>query len=244
MYRTGDLGRYRADGTIEYLGRNDEQIQIRGVRVDPREIEAVLERLPAIRQAVVVAREDRAHELRLVAYVVARAEVSADDLQAACEHALPETMVPAAFVFLDAIPLNANGKVDRRELPEPRYSRTAEVKFVAPRDVIEEAVAAVWCDVLRVDRIGIHDNFFLLGGHSLLATRIVTQLRESFAVDLPLRSLFTEPTVAGVTGAMLEIKRQPEQTRKIANALLTVRRMSPDGLRAALDQHRTMRGDA
>ncbi|HYC90498.1 MAG TPA: amino acid adenylation domain-containing protein [Thermoanaerobaculia bacterium] len=244
MYRTGDLGRYRADGTIEYLGRNDEQIQIRGVRVEPREIEAVLERLPAVRQAVVVAREDRAHELRLVAYVVTRAAVSADDLQAACEHALPETMVPAAFVFLEAIPLNAHGKVNRRELPEPRYSRTAAVKFVAPRDVIEEAVAAVWCDVLRVERIGIHDNFFLLGGHSLLATRIVTQLRESFAVDLPLRTLFTEPTVAGVTGAMLEIKRQPEQTRKIANALLTVRRMSPDGLRAALDQHRTMRGDA
>jgi amino acid adenylation domain-containing protein len=206
MYRTGDLGRWRADGTIEYLGRADDQVKIRGYRVEPGEIEAVLAALPEVRDTAVVA-DEAAGVRRLVGCVVPAAPGGSDALAARCrtavEAALPEYMVPAAFVFLDALPLTPSGKIDRRALtllaPD---ARTTAQSVEAPETTVERAVALVWGDVLDVPDVGRHDDFFRLGGHSLVATRVIARLREALDVDVPLRCLFANPTVAGFAAAL------------------------------------------
>ena len=209
MYKTGDLARYRPDGNIEFLGRADHQVKIRGFRIELGEIEAVLGQHPAVREAVVLAREDPAGspsaslltEKRLVAYVVAEREPlpTATDLRSFLKNKLPEYMVPAVLVLLKALPLMPNGKIDRRALPAPDRSRPELDKaFVAPRTPTEELLAEIWAQLLNIERVGIHDNFFDLGGHSLLATQLVSRMRESFQVEIPLRRLFEVPTVAGL----------------------------------------------
>ncbi|HEX2188928.1 MAG TPA: amino acid adenylation domain-containing protein, partial [Longimicrobiaceae bacterium] len=177
MYRSGDRGRWRADGTLEFVGRTDFQVKVRGFRIEPGEIEAALLEHPALVDAVVVAREGGAGERRLVGYVVpeAAAEVTAAALRAHLKERLPEYMVPSAVVVLERLPLTANGKVDRRALPEPEPA-TGE-GYVAPRTPAEELVAGIWAEVLKVERVGATDDFFALGGHSLLATRVVSRLR-------------------------------------------------------------------
>jgi amino acid adenylation domain-containing protein len=197
LYRTGDLVRYLPDGTLEFLGRIDTQVKVRGYRIELGEIEAVLLSHPAVRAAVVVAREEEAGDKRLVAYVVMEeASVAAGELRGYLKEKLPEYMLPSAFVMLDELPLTANGKIDRRALPAPEGVR-AELAgaFVAPRTPVEEMVTDVWRDVLGIERIGVDDNFFELGGHSLLATTVVTRLRDVLKVELPLRAIFETPTV-------------------------------------------------
>jgi amino acid adenylation domain-containing protein len=201
LYRTGDRARWRMDGAIEYLGRLDFQVKVRGFRIELGEMEAVLRRHESVADCVVVAREDVPGENRLVAYVVG--EARAEALRAHVRRSLPEYMVPAAFVFLDALPLNPNGKVDRRALPAPEYG-AAEETYVAPRTPVEEAVAAIWAEVLRLERVGRLDDFFELGGHSLLATRVVSRVRARFGVGLPLRALFEGPTVAEMARVLAE----------------------------------------
>ncbi|AMO93236.1 non-ribosomal peptide synthase TIGR01720 domain protein [Collimonas fungivorans] len=202
MYRTGDLARWREDGQLEYLGRVDQQVKIRGHRIESGEIEAVLAQHDGVAQAVVVAREDIAGDKRLVAYVVARpdaqetGELTPQQLRAGLATQLPEYMVPAAIVMLERLPLNANGKVDRRTLPAPQWQGALE--HVAARSPLEEIVLSAFVQVLDMPAqqvIGIEDNFFELGGHSLLATRLVSRLREMLGVELAVRSVFEAPTV-------------------------------------------------
>jgi amino acid adenylation domain-containing protein len=198
LYKTGDLARYLTDGNIEYLGRLDDQVKIRGFRIELGEIEAVLGQHPAVRKTVVIVREDIPGNKRLVAYVVVNqlTAPTIPQLQQFLKQKLPEYMVPSAIVLLDALPLTPNGKIDRRALPAPDAVRSeGEAAYAAPRTPVEEMLAGIWADVLGVNQVGIHDNFFELGGHSLLATQLVSRLRDTFCVELPLRGLFESPTV-------------------------------------------------
>ncbi|MBA2675316.1 non-ribosomal peptide synthetase, partial [Ramlibacter sp.] len=199
MYRTGDLARRLADGNLQFAGRADHQVKVRGFRVEPGEVEAQLLAQPQLAQALVVARADSLGENQLVAYVAPRdgQAVDVEAVRAALGRALPVHMVPSHIVPLPALPLNANGKVDRDALPAPQALR-AEADHVAPRTPLEQELAGIWEDVLGVERVGVHDNFFSLGGHSLLATQAVSRLRARFAGELPLQALFEEPTVAGM----------------------------------------------
>jgi acyl carrier protein len=192
LYRTGDRARWHADGTLEFLGRLDEQVKIRGFRIEPGEIEAVLRGHESVIDCVVVAREDVPGDWRLVAYVAGGA--GADELRDHVRRSLPEYMVPAAFVVLDRLPLTPNGKLDRKALPAPELGST-EDRYVAPRTPAEEVLAAIWAELLKVERVGVVESFFDLGGHSLLATRMVSRVRERFGVDLPLRAVFEHRTV-------------------------------------------------
>ncbi len=200
MYRTGDLARYQPDGNIVFLGRNDEQVKVRGFRVEPGEIEAQLATHEAVREAIVIARQDPAGNARLLAYVsLLDAAPRAELVRGLREHLaarLPEYMVPAAFVVLDALPLTRNGKVDRRALPEPDDEAFVQAQYEAPQGETEQTIAALWAELLGVERVGRHDNFFALGGHSLLATRMLARLRESFGHDVSIRTLFEAPTVS------------------------------------------------
>lgn len=201
LYKTGDLARYRSDGNIEYLGRDDYQVKIRGFRIEPGEIEGTLAQHPAVREAIVLAYEDESEGKRLVAYVTAEAtkSLTGGELRGFLKDKMPEHLVPAVFVVLDVFPLTANGKVDRRALPAPDGRRPElNEAFVACRTPTEELLAEIWAQVLGVERVGIHDNFFQLGGHSLLATQVVSRIREAFQVEMPLRRLFEAPTIAGL----------------------------------------------
>jgi amino acid adenylation domain-containing protein/thioester reductase-like protein len=201
MYRTGDRVRRLADGALEYLGRTDHQIKLRGYRIEPGEVEAALLALPAVREALVMVREDEPGRRRLVAYLGTSAAPSASDLREALRARLPEYMVPSAFVALDALPMTAHGKVDRRALPVPPAAGEDD-RFVAPRTETERALAALWAEVLGTARVGAEDDFFELGGHSLLALPLVNRVVEAFGVDVPLRALFTAPTVARMAAAI------------------------------------------
>jgi amino acid adenylation domain-containing protein len=201
LYRTGDRARYLSDGNIELLGRIDNQVKIRGFRVETEEIEAVLGHHPEIRECVVTAPRDASGERRLLAYVVPSREAAPaiHELRNFLRQKLPDYMVPAGFMFLDSLPLTPNGKLDRKALPAPDSSRPdLDNGFVAPRTPEEQSIAKTWVEVLSLETVGIHDNFFDLGGHSLLATQVVSRLRDTFHIDLPLRSLFESPTVAGL----------------------------------------------
>ena len=175
LYRTGDLVRYRPDGNIEFLGRVDDQVKIRGFRIELGEIEAALTRLPQLRAAVVLAREDKPGERRLVAYVTAAegAALETAELRDALARELPDYMIPSVFVALDALPLTANGKIDRRALPAPEVDATRARGYVAPRNATEATLCRLFAEVLGVDRVGVDDDFFQLGGHSLLAIQLV-----------------------------------------------------------------------
>jgi len=208
VYRTGDLVRWLPDGVLDFLGRIDQQVKIRGFRIEPAEIEAVLAGQPGVEQVRIVAREAGPGDRRLVAYVVPRAgaRVDAADLRAAASRQLPVYMVPAAFVFLAAMPLGPNGKVDRRALPAPEWVLADAARSRSrPLDAEEELLAAIWTDLLggpedAARNLSPEDDFFALGGHSLLATRLVSRLREVLGIELPLRSIFEAPTLAALAG--------------------------------------------
>src|SRR6185295_6986666 len=194
LYRTGDLARRRTDGPVEYLGRLDHQVKLRGHRIELGEIESALRRLPGVLDAAVLLREGQAEDPRIVAYVVpgpgAEASPPLDSrLREGLRRALPEPMVPSAFVLLPELPLSPNGKLDRRALRAPEAVQSGK-SYVAPRTPTEETLAAIWAQVLAVPRVGARDSFFELGGHSLLATQIVLRVNEEFDVHLTLRELY------------------------------------------------------
>jgi amino acid adenylation domain-containing protein len=197
LYRTGDLCRYRADGEIEYLGRIDQQVKVRGFRIELGEIEARLLELPGINDAVVIAREDRPGEPRLVAYLIPvespLPEVGV--LRAFMAERLPDYMIPAAFVELLDMPRTPNGKVDRKALPAPE-GRAVHEAVALPRNPVEEVVAGIWAELFEAERVSIHDDFFELGGHSLLATQVMARIALAFQIELPIQNLFERPTVA------------------------------------------------
>ena len=199
LYKTGDLVKYLPDGNIEFVGRVDHQVKIRGFRIELGEIESALSRLPGVQEAVVLAREDRLAEKYLVAYIVSShvAKLTVRVLREGLNRTLPEYMTPTAFVFIETLPLNSNGKVDRKALPAPDAAIVADDTYVAPRTPIEEGLAEIWSAVLKVEQVGIHTNFFELGGHSLLATQVISRIRNTFNAEVSLRTLFEAPTVAG-----------------------------------------------
>jgi thioesterase domain-containing protein/acyl carrier protein len=204
LYRTGDLVRYRPDGRIVHLGRLDHQVKIRGFRIELGEIETVLSRHPAVRQAVVTAREDQQGLKQLAAYLVCQEGQipSSTELRAFVRAALPDYMTPPFFVILEAMPLTANGKVDLRALPAPVPSLSDGPAHIGPRDRVEIQLAALWQQVLEVPKIGIHDNFFDLGGHSLKAAQLFFLLEQVYGRNLPLATLFQAPTIAELASVL------------------------------------------
>jgi amino acid adenylation domain-containing protein len=207
LYRTGDLGRRLPDGRIEYVGRADFQVNIRGFRIELGEIEARLREEPGVAGAVVTAVEDEAGERRLIAYLVAEADgMAVPALRTRLRNALPDYMVPARFVVLDAFPLNANGKLDRNALRDPDPAQAA-VDYLAPRDETEQALADMWAQVLGVSRVGVHDNFFDLGGHSLLAAQAMSRARSEFGEELSVQDFFEAQTVADFAARIQAIRR-------------------------------------
>ena len=209
MYATGDLVRRLPDAALEFLGRKDDQIKIRGFRVEPAEIEGALRAHAAVREAAVIARDEARGERRLVAYVVTSGQVQIEQLRTHLAAWVPDYMVPSAFVLLDGLPLTPSGKLDRLALPEPESAGGKNTtSYVAPRTPVEESLAAVWAEVLGLERVGVEDDFFALGGHSLLATQIVAQIRSDYSINLPLHALFTSPTVAALSQQIVEMLGQ------------------------------------
>ena len=223
LYKTGDWVRYLPGGEIEFLGRIDEQIKIRGYRIELGEIEAILGQHAGIQQAVVLARENAPGDRRLVAYVVATpgSALSANDLRTFLLQNLPEYMVPSLFVSLESLPLTANGKLDRKALPTPDQTRRELNETIAPpRTPLEAILASIWSEVLKLDKVGIHDNFFHLGGHSLLAIQVITRIRNSFSIDLPVRTLFEAPTIAQLVARLEHSSKPMNSNRKATNSHL------------------------
>ncbi len=230
MYRTGDLARRRPVGLLEYLGRLDHQVKVRGFRIELGEIESVLRQHPGVREAVVTAVPDRGAGNRLGAYLVAENEIpSVGELRQYLAGRLPEYMVPAAFVVLPRLPLTPNGKVDRKQLPVPEWTRPeGESSFVEPQTPLERQLAEILADVLGVDRVGRHDDFFELGGNSLLAVGLVVRLRDLFGVDVPVRRVFERPTVEGLAG-LLETQTTAEKAVDYAREAILAADVRPGG---------------
>ncbi|MDY7228257.1 amino acid adenylation domain-containing protein [Hyalangium sp. s54d21] len=221
LYRTGDLVRYQPGGLLDFLGRIDHQVKIRGFRIELGEIEAVLVEHPAVKQVVVTARVLGSGDKQLVAYVVPRASPSPSitELREYLTRKLPAYMVPAFFVMLDALPLNPNGKVDRRALPIPEETRPElEQEFVAPRTPTQQALATIWKEILSLDRVGLHDDFFALGGHSLRALQVTSRIRQHFQVDVPLRSFFSHPTLASLADLVSQTQGGQQAAPSITSA--------------------------
>jgi acyl carrier protein len=215
LYLSGDLARYQEDGKIEFLGRMDEQVKVRGFRIEPGEIEGVLRQHGEVVDAVVGVREDSHGERRLIAWVVGKegveSGVEAAELRDWLKGKLPEYMVPAWVVKIPELGLLPNGKIDRRRLPEPDGERPElRVAWVGPRTEMEEQLVKIWQEVLPVQRIGVRDSFFDVGGHSLLATQVMARIRDAFHVDLPLRTIFETPTIEVLVGRVVE-----EELRKL-----------------------------
>ena len=217
LYRTGDVGRHSGDGNVEFLGRADQQVKLRGYRIELGEIEAALQSHAAVRESVVVAREESNGERRLVGYVVLGREASGvtiSELRAFLQAKLPDYMVPSALVVLEELPLTRNGKVDRRSLPAPEQQRVEMgVSYVAPRTPAEELMAGIWQEVLNLKQVGVNDNFFELGGHSLLATQVFSRTREVFQLDLQFRLIFESPTLAEFTAAVEEARKDQSELK-------------------------------
>ncbi|MEM6398884.1 MAG: amino acid adenylation domain-containing protein [Cyanobacteria bacterium P01_D01_bin.116] len=218
LYKSGDLARYLPNGDIEYLGRIDHQVKVRGFRIELGEIEAVINQYPAVRETIVVVREDSVNSQRIIAYVVAQTEqtLAISELRSFLESKLPKYMVPGAFVTLEALPLTPNGKIDRKALPVPNTLRPElEQKYVAPQTNIEKQLVDIWAELLGLEKVGINDNFFELGGHSLLATQVISRINKTFDIELPLRRIFEFPTLAKLAKSIENEKVGSNQDRPI-----------------------------
>jgi amino acid adenylation domain-containing protein/non-ribosomal peptide synthase protein (TIGR01720 family)/FkbM family methyltransferase len=254
IYRTGDVGRVLPDGCLVHLGRKDFQVKVRGYRVEVAEIEAALLELCAFAEVVVVAREDPANDRRLIAYLVPARQppLTVSEIRRALAERLPDYMIPAAFVMLDALPLTPTGKVDRQALPPPDGARpNLGVAYVAPRTPVEEAVATLWASALGLEQVGIHDSFFELGGDSLSATRLLFRIRDMFEVEVPPRCLFEAPTVAGLVEKLCQQEGAPGRPMGIARCRETIEGLSADEIprdipeegTASVNQQRSMDGN-
>ncbi|MBA4146721.1 MAG: amino acid adenylation domain-containing protein [Verrucomicrobia bacterium] len=215
LYRTGDRARWLPDGNVEFLGRLDTQVKVRGFRIELSEVESALATHPSVQQCIMSVREDSSGTRQLVAYVIFKPDASKNpaDLREFLGRELPAYMVPSAFVALDAFPLNANGKVDRRKLPDPTAVQIKQDKSVDPANVVEVKIAQIWAEVLGISPPGSEENFFELGGHSLLATRVISRVNSAFASNLPLRALFEGPTVSGLAKLVVQNQNEPAQNR-------------------------------
>ena len=225
LYKTGDKARYLPDGNIEYLGRFDNQVKIRGFRIELGEIEAAIAQHTAVRETVVIAREDVPDQKYLAAYIVPNHSyaIATSQLRGFLKQKLPDYMIPGVFVVLDALPLTPNGKVDRRALPAPEFQSELQHSLLAPRTPIEEMLTSIWADVLSIELVGVHHNFFEVGGQSLLATQVISRVRDTLSVELPLRSLFEAPTIAELASRVeLELKNGQSQE---AEPLLPIPRL-------------------
>jgi acyl carrier protein len=222
LFRTGDLGRWLPNGTLEVLRRRDSQVKIRGYRIEIGEIEASLAQHSGVSRCAVVVREDRRGDRQIVAYWIAQGKTKAttSTLRQHLLRSLPEYMVPSFFVRLDSLPLTPNGKLDRKALPAPDACRPdLDAAYVPPRSPIEEALASIWCEVLGVSDVGVHDNFFELGGHSLLATRVVSRLTNVFEFEIPLRSIFEYPTIEALAIAIVQSQDEIRNPAELASLL-------------------------
>jgi len=229
FYKTGDLVRFVSDDAIEFLGRKDQQVKIRGYRIEPGEIEAQLELHPDVREAIVIPREDQPGEKRLVAYVAAAApSLQVSDLRSHLAERLPEYMVPSSFVLLSALPRTQNGKIDRQALPAPEVEDTE--LFVAPRTAVEGVLAGIWSELLGVEEIGVNNSFFELGGHSLMAMQLLSRLRATFQVELPLLIVFEAPTIAKLAQALTRHEATPGQIERIAAITTELEGMSTEAV--------------
>jgi amino acid adenylation domain len=229
LYNTGDLARFEADGQLEFLGRVDHQVKLRGFRIEPGEIETLLVQHPAVSEAVVSVCEGESGNSRLVAYLVSRTGTAptSDELRSFLRSKLPEYMIPASFELLDALPLTASGKVDRKALPAPSTERPKlAAGFVGPRTPIEEGLVGIYSQLLGLDRVGIHDSFFELGGHSLLATQLVSRIRSAFQVEVPLPKLFEAPTIAELALVVVEGQIESAGNERAAEILARLEGMA------------------
>jgi acyl-coenzyme A synthetase/AMP-(fatty) acid ligase/acyl carrier protein len=241
LYATGDVARYLANGQLEFLGRKDHQVKVRGFRIELGEIETALGEHKDVRETVVTSYADTHGDVRLAAYIVPAREqaLTRTELHTFLKEKLTEYMLPHLYLFLDKLPLTPHGKVDRRALPRPEGTeRELDVPFVAPRSAIEEVLAEIFAEVLRVERVGINDNFFDLGGHSLLATQLVSRVRKDFQPDLPLRKIFEAPTVAALAALLVAGEPSPGQFEKTAETLRRIESLSADDLEEMLRRKR------
>ena len=239
LYYTGDLGRYNPDGSLEILGRLDHQVKIRGVRIEPGEIEAVLSQHPNILRNIVIVREDISGDKQLVAYIVANAQTAPTnaEIRQFLRQQLPDYMIPSVFMFLDTMPLTPTGKIDRRALPAPDASNIQlDTNFVPPSNPTEEILATIWADVLGVDRVGIHNRFFELGGHSLLATTVVSRINQAFAVELTIRHIFETPTIASLSLAVTQSQSEQTEDEDIADLLVELEGLTDEEVQQLLSQ--------
>src|SRR5579859_5666021 len=237
LYKTGDLAHFLPDSNLEFLGRMDSQVKIRGFRIELAENETVLGEHPLVREVAVIAREDAPGDKRIAAYIVPRAGYAPDasDLRNHLKRRLPDYMLPSVFVILKSMPLSETGKIDRESLPAPEQSRPAlEQSYAAPATALEKVLAGIFGEVLKIERVGVYDNFFELGGHSLLAIRVVSKVRQIFAIELPVRKLFEEPTVSGLASVIL--KNERPRIERTAELLCEISTMSDDAVSAMLEE--------
>ena len=234
LYRTGDLARYREDGNVEFLGRVDQQVKLRGYRIELDEVEYVLSNFPGVYQAAVLLRQDKPEQQRLVGYITGLPELKAmlDQVRSYLAARLPQYMVPSVMLWVEAMPLTATGKINRSALPVPEETAGQAAARIAPRNQVEEALAELWKSVLGVPEAGIHDNFFERGGHSLLATQLVSRMREVFDVEVLLRVLFERPTIVGLAEEVTRLRRG-EQKASAVPPIVRVPRDQPLPLSAS-----------
>ncbi|MBA2680980.1 MAG: AMP-binding protein, partial [Ktedonobacteraceae bacterium] len=240
LYKTGDQARYLPNGVIEFLGRLDDQVKVHGYRVELNEITAALRSHPAVKDALVLAQAHHMRDAYLVAYTVldTRQEPTVQDLHMYLRKRLPTYMVPTAFLFMSALPLTPAGKVDRRVLPLPDPEERpplSSTTYVPPRTHVEHVLADIWAEVLKVARVGIHDDFFTAGGHSLLAIQIMSRIRATFQIEIPLRSLFENPSLAGLARAIEQLLPPETEEERLARLLEEIESLSDDEARKALE---------
>jgi len=237
IYLTGDLGRMSPDGCLEHLGRKDFQVKIRGLRIEVAEVEEALRSMGAIQEAVVVAREDESGDKHLVSYIVPakNAAPSISEVRNFLDQRLPRHMVPSRFVMLDALPLTPNGKVNLSALPDPGKARPdLDTPFVAPMTPVEKTLSQIWAEVLSLEQLGIHDNFFDLGGHSLAATRVVSEVIKTFQLELPVQALFQAPTVAQMAAVITEHRGKRLGNEELVRILTELESLSEEEARRLL----------
>jgi len=241
VYRTGDLGRWAPDGNLEFCGRIDHQVKIRGRRVELEEIESALSQHRAVRECVVSVRDAGAPEQRLIAHLAVTGGVSTSTLRDFLGETLPDYMIPSTFVFLDALPRTHSGKVDRKNLPAPADQQPeSRDDYVAPRDGLEQLIAEVWRELLRVERIGVFDDFFELGGHSLLTAQMLNKLRQLLSIEYPVTEFFEAPTVAALAGGIAALQTAQEHADKFARVFARVSQLPDEELSALLKQKRAL----